>query len=81
MAEGYILEIPENVLKQLDQTDKKIETLAKTSENTKKLMKSYFQEMADGLNPLLQQLKTANKGRSEERRVGKECRSRWSPYH
>ena len=21
------------------------------------------------------------KGRSEERRVGKECRSRWSPYH
>ena len=27
-------------------------------------------------------LKTlANIGRSEERRVGKECRSRWSPYH
>ena len=23
----------------------------------------------------------ANCGRSEERRVGKECRSRWSPYH
>ena len=22
-----------------------------------------------------------NKSRSEERRVGKECRSRWSPYH
>ena len=21
------------------------------------------------------------KNRSEERRVGKECRSRWSPYH
>ena len=21
------------------------------------------------------------KARSEERRVGKECRSRWSPYH
>lgn len=62
MAEGYILEIPGNVLKQLDQTDKKIETLAKTSESTKKLMKSAFQEMADGLNPLLQQLKTANKG-------------------
>ena len=26
-------------------------------------------------------LDAANKGRSEERRVGKECRSRWSPYH
>ena len=24
---------------------------------------------------------TAGDGRSEERRVGKECRSRWSPYH
>ena len=23
----------------------------------------------------------SNLGRSEERRVGKECRSRWSPYH
>ena len=23
----------------------------------------------------------AHKFRSEERRVGKECRSRWSPYH
>ena len=23
----------------------------------------------------------AEAGRSEERRVGKECRSRWSPYH
>ena len=22
-----------------------------------------------------------SKTRSEERRVGKECRSRWSPYH
>ena len=28
----------------------------------------------DFLNP-------ANWPRSEERRVGKECRSRWSPYH
>ena len=26
-------------------------------------------------------LSAAVKGRSEERRVGKECRSRWSPYH
>ena len=24
---------------------------------------------------------TLKKPRSEERRVGKECRSRWSPYH
>ena len=25
--------------------------------------------------------KESKKERSEERRVGKECRSRWSPYH
>ena len=25
--------------------------------------------------------KITEKARSEERRVGKECRSRWSPYH
>ena len=25
--------------------------------------------------------KSSEKLRSEERRVGKECRSRWSPYH
>ena len=26
-------------------------------------------------------LRRALQDRSEERRVGKECRSRWSPYH
>ena len=26
-------------------------------------------------------LRTTRSVRSEERRVGKECRSRWSPYH
>ena len=26
-------------------------------------------------------LEAVEAGRSEERRVGKECRSRWSPYH
>ena len=31
---------------------------------------------------ILQQFeKSAEQLRSEERRVGKECRSRWSPYH
>ena len=27
------------------------------------------------------QIEYYRSGRSEERRVGKECRSRWSPYH
>src|SRR2546425_10789142 len=34
-------------------------------------------EIADKLGSA----KAANIVRSEERRVGKECRSRWSPYH
>ena len=29
----------------------------------------------------LEFITTADEIRSEERRVGKECRSRWSPYH
>ena len=35
-----------------------------------------------GLSLLGDAWKTPSRGlRSEERRVGKECRSRWSPYH
>ena len=30
---------------------------------------------------VLKNLGCENTARSEERRVGKECRSRWSPYH
>ena len=29
----------------------------------------------------LRTIKKGGRSRSEERRVGKECRSRWSPYH
>ena len=34
---------------------------------------SHFRSLRDNNDP--------NLWRSEERRVGKECRSRWSPYH
>src|SRR3712207_6439726 len=44
----------------------------------------YFEEKADdiksGANRYWALLEVVRK-RSEERRVGKECRSRWSPYH
>ena len=36
-------------------------------------------KFSDEAIPALEQ--AAAKYRSEERRVGKECRSRWSPYH
>ena len=40
-------------------------------------IKSNFQvNLSNALN-----LRRVSAPRSEERRVGKECRSRWSPYH
>ena len=33
------------------------------------------------LRPMCREEAALNALRSEERRVGKECRSRWSPYH
>ena len=35
----------------------------------------------DSYKLLLKMLRENPRSRSEERRVGKECRSRWSPYH
>ena len=34
-----------------------------------------------GIYTKAQSLEDIKRSRSEERRVGKECRSRWSPYH
>src|SRR3712207_9371984 len=39
-----------------------------------------FKEAAKRANPVILE-PMMNVERSEERRVGKECRSRWSPYH
>ena len=38
-----------------------------------------LQEAANAVNQASKEIGT--RYRSEERRVGKECRSRWSPYH
>ena len=45
----------------------------------KSSLKQPLSKLVLWLAPLLALLCAA--GRSEERRVGKECRSRWSPYH
>ena len=63
------------------------------TEEIKDEIKKYL-ETKDNENMMTQNLRDAAKGvlrgkfiaiqsylRSEERRVGKECRSRWSPYH
>src|SRR2546422_1394213 len=41
----------------------------------------YVQIRSEGKSYLKNQRLAELEGRSEERRVGKECRSRWSPYH
>src|SRR2546425_3767910 len=42
---------------------------------------SIQQEIATAISGNLRVRLTSEEKRSEERRVGKECRSRWSPYH
>src|SRR2546427_4859951 len=39
---------------------------------------AHFRQVIQAVDPWKLNLRTE---RSEERRVGKECRSRWSPYH
>ena len=51
----------------LDMTDDSLK------DSPKRVAKMYVNEIFGGLLPEAE--------RSEERRVGKECRSRWSPYH
>ena len=40
-----------------------------------------LRQLGQSVRQSLYLLTTTNDDRSEERRVGKECRSRWSPYH
>ena len=45
--------------------------------NLEQLLKTYGHDVAVFAMDYPENIET----RSEERRVGKECRSRWSPYH
>ena len=60
-------------------------TLLNNQEITKEIKEEIqeYLETNDNENTTTQNLWDAPKAvlRSEERRVGKECRSRWSPYH
>ena len=48
-------------------------------EYEKLLIKNLIKEMKEQIQKKINDSKALR--RSEERRVGKECRSRWSPYH
>lgn len=64
MADGYIIEIPEEVLKKLNTADEKIEKLSKTSQETQKIVKQAFADMANGIDPFLKKLTAAKNGLS-----------------
>ena len=69
---------PEELLAQLGLTDRLMAIdPAALKQFPLRVPHSYINKMRHGdhEDPLLRQV------RSEERRVGKECRSRWSPYH
>ena len=47
-----------------------------------KILSQALKKAVSEYSPEVKEVPKANRpDRSEERRVGKECRSRWSPYH
>ena len=50
-------------------------------QQTKADLINKIKEIAQKKSPIREVFATNKNKRSEERRVGKECRSRWSPYH
>ena len=73
-------------LKEIQETIEKIQPLPGAKEFLDEL-RSFSQVIlisdtfAEFASPLMEKLGRPTLFRSEERRVGKECRSRWSPYH
>ena len=62
--------------KYLDELLKETSSVREAMRNAKTGTISKILSENDGVNTLIYSVL-----RSEERRVGKECRSRWSPYH
>ena len=61
-----------------------VETMQVSLKQIRQVLGFGVQEFGDliGLTrQTINNLETQKNKRSEERRVGKECRSRWSPYH
>ena len=53
----------------------------RAEQDVEKAHKFALEKFAGDLLPIIDSLERGLELRSEERRVGKECRSRWSPYH
>ena len=56
-----------------------VDLVGKNSERERKI--KYFETQGLCKECYKKEMQELKASRSEERRVGKECRSRWSPYH
>src|SRR5260221_12360759 len=86
MSSGYVLDFSDYSFGEFvsENTGLDIHSQRYTSEGTskaKKLRAFWKLEPDHIVGKLLHALIDYGVSRSEERRVGKECRSRWSPYH
>ena len=68
-----------NILERVYATNNKETKIKLLLEATKKMNASEIEKLLDEGERT--KLISGSRSRSEERRVGKECRSRWSPYH
>src|SRR3712207_9104718 len=75
--EGYNKITVKNIAKQLGCSIAPVYAAYTSMEDLKK---DVVAKVGDTLIACLDEI-PASSSRSEERRVGKECRSRWSPYH
>ena len=64
-----------------DDADGKIRLDQYLAAHLPELSRSRIQSLIKSGDVLVNGSPAKPKNRSEERRVGKECRSRWSPYH
>ena len=74
MEEDYVMIPGSGTKKIIRDVKKEIET-AFLDYSMSVIVSRALPDVRDGLKPVHRRI------RSEERRVGKECRSRWSPYH
>ena len=74
LTRAWFAERPRQELVRLDQLEIVTSPLSTPVDHARMAVLSFFAEVLDEALP-------ERDPRSEERRVGKECRSRWSPYH
>ena len=74
----YVVRQQMHLLHEREESNQRLRDALTKSGRDENLLRSIVASVAEGL---VITGRDSNVLRSEERRVGKECRSRWSPYH